>query len=586
MSSNHLRASRTATVDANDALGHLLVKQRPDVVLSGPANAGFYHASEKISDPMAIAALLSSCSSLTDESEDDLIFELMYLETLLAAQPLRSSELLEQLGTLGDEVRDGLLPPGVVNMVAIRRRTRAIRQQMGVMASRVTAAMLVLLTSLPFFGQEAEAASPRKDANGPFNNSFQIAAAPVVRVVDSNSGQGVAGVQIKSMEEEILGVTDATGQATLSEKYMETDLLSLEKEGYQMYLLDRSQLSSRNIVSMKPLQDGGTATALLQKAPSPAASGAQAPKVVHQPGHAPKLEPPKAPSAPKSPSVKVPLRPKAPKVAASAAPKVDAHAAAPKLQTPKHDDPHTAVAPKAPVAHAVAPKAPAHVTHAVAPKAPVHDTHAAAPKPAAPKAPAAPKHETTAPISGMTEVYSAPKAAPKAAAHHAAAPASHAHAAVSKPAKPRAPIAEAPVHDSHDTEAEGVSVPKYQPEPKMEQEAGSAYVVRRGDTLSKIAKRHLGSAKRWPELYSANKGAVRNPHWIQVGQTLTIPGAQVAAHNTNSKTYVVRRGDTLSTIAAHQMGDASRWDKIFAANREAIRNPHVIYPGMRIVLPV
>lgn len=551
MSSNHLRASRTATVDANDALGNLLVKQRPDVVLSGPASAGFYHASEKISDPAAIAALLSSCSNLTDESEDDLIFELMYLETLLAAQPLRSAELLEQLGTLGDEVRDGLLPPGVVDMVAIRRRTRAIRQQMGVMASRVTAAMLVLLTSLPFFGQEAEAANPRKDAQGPLNNSFQIASAPVVRVVDSNSGQGVAGVQIKSMEEEILGVTDATGQATLSEKYMETDLLSLEKEGYQMYLLDRSQLAPRNIVSMKPLQDGGTATALLQKAPTPPA-GAQPPKVSHQAGHAPKLEPPKAPSAPKSPSVKVPLRPKAPKAAVSAAPKpaaphAAAHAPAPKPVAPKP------AAPK-PVEH-----------HAVAPKAPEH--HA----PAAPKAPAAAANH------GMTEVYSAPKPAPKAAA-----PASHAHAAVSKPAMPRKPMAAAPTHTAPTHETEGVSVPKYQPEPKMD---GTSYRVRRGDSLSKIAARHLGSAKRWPELYAANKGQVRNPHWIQVGQTLTIPGAQVAAHNTNPKTYVVRRGDSLSTIAQRQLGDPSRWDKIFAANREAIRNPHVIYPGMRIVLP-
>lgn len=42
--------------------------------------------------------------------------------------------------------------------------------------------------------------------------------------------------------------------------------------------------------------------------------------------------------------------------------------------------------------------------------------------------------------------------------------------------------------------------------------------VRRGDTLSGLAAKHL-----WPLLYHINRDVVRDPHWIYPGQTLRIP---------------------------------------------------------------
>ncbi len=44
-----------------------------------------------------------------------------------------------------------------------------------------------------------------------------------------------------------------------------------------------------------------------------------------------------------------------------------------------------------------------------------------------------------------------------------------------------------------------------------------------GDTLSKIAKQHLGDSKRYMEIFNANKGTLTDPDKIKVGQTLTIP---------------------------------------------------------------
>jgi nucleoid-associated protein YgaU len=52
------------------------------------------------------------------------------------------------------------------------------------------------------------------------------------------------------------------------------------------------------------------------------------------------------------------------------------------------------------------------------------------------------------------------------------------------------------------------------------------YMVRPGDSLSKIAKALLGDAKKWRQLYEANKDVVgSNPDLIRPGQVLKIPAA-------------------------------------------------------------
>ena len=51
------------------------------------------------------------------------------------------------------------------------------------------------------------------------------------------------------------------------------------------------------------------------------------------------------------------------------------------------------------------------------------------------------------------------------------------------------------------------------------------HTVRKGDTLSKIAKARLGSAKRYPELIAANKDTVKSATTLRVGTVLTLPCA-------------------------------------------------------------
>jgi resuscitation-promoting factor RpfC len=48
------------------------------------------------------------------------------------------------------------------------------------------------------------------------------------------------------------------------------------------------------------------------------------------------------------------------------------------------------------------------------------------------------------------------------------------------------------------------------------------YTVKSGDTLASIAKHEYGSADRWPALWWVNRGKIKNPNMIGVGQRLKL----------------------------------------------------------------
>ena len=49
--------------------------------------------------------------------------------------------------------------------------------------------------------------------------------------------------------------------------------------------------------------------------------------------------------------------------------------------------------------------------------------------------------------------------------------------------------------------------------------------------------------------------------------------------------YTVKRGDTLSGIAKEQYGDASKYPKIFEANKPMLKDANKIYPGQVLRIP-
>ncbi|MEP6551009.1 MAG: LysM peptidoglycan-binding domain-containing protein [Gemmatimonadales bacterium] len=78
---------------------------------------------------------------------------------------------------------------------------------------------------------------------------------------------------------------------------------------------------------------------------------------------------------------------------------------------------------------------------------------------------------------------------------------------------------------------------------------------------------------------SVKPGSSSSPDFSDVrgGSSSTAPLA--------GQVYIVKAGDSLSKIAKHFYGDANMWKKIHAANRDAIPNPDLIHPGLKLTIP-
>jgi nucleoid-associated protein YgaU len=64
---------------------------------------------------------------------------------------------------------------------------------------------------------------------------------------------------------------------------------------------------------------------------------------------------------------------------------------------------------------------------------------------------------------------------------------------------------------------------KVVPPPAGAAPAGKTYTVKAGDTLSAIAKAHLGDANAYMKIFDANKDQLTDPNKIRPGQVLRIP---------------------------------------------------------------
>lgn len=50
-------------------------------------------------------------------------------------------------------------------------------------------------------------------------------------------------------------------------------------------------------------------------------------------------------------------------------------------------------------------------------------------------------------------------------------------------------------------------------------------------------------------------------------------------------TYTVKKGDTLSKIAKEVYGDKNEWRNIYEANKNTIKNANILYAGQQLILP-
>jgi LysM repeat protein len=59
----------------------------------------------------------------------------------------------------------------------------------------------------------------------------------------------------------------------------------------------------------------------------------------------------------------------------------------------------------------------------------------------------------------------------------------------------------------------------------------------------------------------------------------------LVVHHEQARSYTVRPGDTLGSIAQRYYGNPADWTRLYQANRSVIQNPNVIYPGQVLDVP-
>ncbi|HYF40019.1 MAG TPA: LysM peptidoglycan-binding domain-containing protein [Gemmatimonadales bacterium] len=68
---------------------------------------------------------------------------------------------------------------------------------------------------------------------------------------------------------------------------------------------------------------------------------------------------------------------------------------------------------------------------------------------------------------------------------------------------------------------------------------------------------------------------------VEGGSSSTAPSPSVGA----GRSYTVKKGDSLSKIAKREYGDAGQWRRIYEANRDTIKDPDLIHPGQVFRIP-
>ena len=109
-----------------------------------------------------------------------------------------------------------------------------------------------------------------------------------------------------------------------------------------------------------------------------------------------------------------------------------------------------------------------------------------------------------------------------------------------------------------------------------------AILVQPGDSLWKLARRHLGNGSRWNELLASNP-TISDPHHIQPGALLVVPATELRSRAQPSS-ITVHSGDSLWKIAASQLGSASAWPCVAHANPQ-LRDANRLRPGQILSLP-
>ena len=128
------------------------------------------------------------------------------------------------------------------------------------------------------------------------------------------------------------------------------------------------------------------------------------------------------------------------------------------------------------------------------------------------------------------------------------------------------------------------------PDPASHNEAAASapqHLVVPGDNLWDLSDEYYGRGEDWPRIWEANRSTVPDPYDLLVGVVLSIPQAMAA-----DRTYTVRPGDSLWSIAEEELGSGPAWTELWDANQQraepggqSLLDPSLIQPGWELQLP-
>ena len=106
--------------------------------------------------------------------------------------------------------------------------------------------------------------------------------------------------------------------------------------------------------------------------------------------------------------------------------------------------------------------------------------------------------------------------------------------------------------------------------------------IQPGDSLWKLARRHLGSGSRWNELLASNP-TISDPNHIQPGTVLVVPATDLRPR-VQPSSITIHSGDSLWKLAASYFSTSTAWSCIAQANPQ-LHNANRLRPGQILVLP-
>ncbi len=109
------------------------------------------------------------------------------------------------------------------------------------------------------------------------------------------------------------------------------------------------------------------------------------------------------------------------------------------------------------------------------------------------------------------------------------------------------------------------------------------YIVRRNDSVWKLVRRWGLRDAFIERIRKENSLSRAKLARLQVGQKLSIPDPRSYFRGAKYRTYVVREGDSLSTLALSHLGSSRRWPEIKRLNPGV--DPKRLRPGMELKFP-